>query len=214
MIQKPPIIIGENISNIIMTLLIASAGCAFASIASEDYISIHENGKIKKYGIFEGKNGGSGCLGQCEIVPVSINYVNWDDSEECVENETYCKVFKSFPMITGICAVIAASLLTFTFPVLQQKLNKEVAAWVLMWFGFLTAIISLLTQLLLPVQYNKNLWDLIVKKDYKEPIQEVNWGEGFILTCVTIAFMGMAALLHGINNITTFTDFKNSEVSP
>ena len=219
-------IVGENITNIIMALLIGSAGCSFASLASEEYISINNN---KKYGIFEGKEGGSGCLGQCIITSSS------NPPLECRENNEYCVLFKTFPIISGILSIVATSLLTFTYEISIMKFNKEIATWIIMWTSFLFGLIGLLLQIFTPMSNGESLWTntkncppLVGDPQSgpsrlgTAPIGErigriappladangtvgtdtycVKWGEGFILMCSSVGLVTLAVVFHGIHN--------------
>lgn len=173
-----------NTSNLIMALLFGSAGCSIASLTSEKYFVL---GTGEQYGIFQGKNGGSGCLGQCQS----------DSEKVCVKDESVCALFKAFPIIVGLCSFAAIILLTFTFTDRVLTLNKEIAAWVLMWIAFVVSIANILVQLLVPVIDNKSLWDL-------HESGKVSWSEGFTLSVITIVTIGVAAILHGIKNISLF----------
>ena len=189
--EAAPRITNENTSNIIMAMLLGGAGCAFASLASENYVTINDK---NNYGIFEGKNGGTGCLGQCQKTPPSSGEL------KCEKDESACILFKIFPIIVGICDLVGVSLLTFTSTSRALKLDKEIAAWVMMWVGFVLGISGLLVQILVPVIDNKSLWDL-----REDPAYSVKWGEGFTLMCFTIGLGGLAIIFHGINNIQTFS---------
>lgn len=180
----------ENTSNIIMALLLGGSGCAFASLTSDNYVTINDK---NNYGIFEGKNGGTGCLGQCQKTPLETGEL------KCEKDESACILFKVFPIIVGICYIAGFSLLTFTFTSRILKLNKEIAAWVIMWVGVVLAISGLLVQTLVPVIDNKSLWDL-----HENPAYNVKWGEGFTLMCFAIGLGILAVIFHGINNIDTF----------
>jgi hypothetical protein len=177
-----------------MALLLGGAGCAFASLASENYVTINDK---NNYGIFEGKNGGTGCLGQCQKTPPDAGEL------KCEKDESACVLFKIFPIIVGLCDIVGVCLLTFTYTSRVLKLNKEIAAWVMMWIGFVLGISGLLVQTLVPVIDNKSLWDL-----REDPKYNVKWGEGFTLMCFTIGLSGLAIIFHGINNIETFKSTK------
>jgi hypothetical protein len=190
-------IVNENTSNIIMALLLGGAGCAFASLTSENYVTINDK---NNYGIFEGRNGGTGCLGQCQKTPQENN-----GELKCEKDESACILFKIFPILVGVCYIVGVSLLTFTYTSHILRLNKEIAAWVLMWVGFVLSISGLLVQTLVPVIDNKSLWDL-----HKNPIYNVKWGEGFTLMCFTIGLGALAIIFHGINNIKIFKFSTNA----
>ncbi len=183
-------ITSENTSNIIMAFLLGGAGCAFAALTSENYVTINEK---SNYGIFEGKNGGTGCLGLCEKPPLEKGEL------KCEKDETTCILFKIFPILVGICDIVAFSLLTFNYTSRVLKLNKEIAAWILMWVSFILGISGLLVQTLVPVIDNKNLLDLQESEEYR-----VKWGEGFTLMCFTIGLSAFSIIFHGLNNIQIF----------
>ena len=185
-------IIGENITNIIMALLIGSGGCAFASLASEEYITINTDGNNKKYGVFDGKDGGSGCLGQCAI-----------EKDTCEENNEYCILFKTLPILSGVCSLIATCLLTFTFEALSLKFNKQITVWAIMWAAFLFDIIGLLLHIFTPLTNGKTIWNIATNSDeYCTPEENlcIKWGEGFILMCTSVGLITLAITFHGINN--------------
>lgn len=173
-----------------MGLLLGSSGCAFASLASEDYVTLDGN---RNYGIFEGRNGGTGCLGQCETVKM-------DNEMKCEKDESACLLFKLFPIMSGVCGIVAMCLLTFTSTSKILKFNKEIAAWVIMWVGLCSSVTSLLVQTLVPVIDNKSLWDL-----HSNPKYHVKWGEGFRLVCFSIGLMALAVILHGTGNVEIFS---------
>jgi hypothetical protein len=184
--KKP---IGENVSTFIMALLLGSVGCGFASLTSEDYFRITtntKNEKVQKYGIFKGDHGGSECLGNCN-----------DD----------CLVYKILPVIGASCGLIAVCLLTFTYPSNILKLNKEIAAWVIIVIGFCTGLCAVLFQLYNshPNGSDKSLIQLVTADSCDSTdvldCQDFQLSEGFVLTCTMVGLLGIAAIIQGVNHI-------------
>jgi hypothetical protein len=163
-----------------MALLIVSVGCSIGSLTSERYAIIDGT---KEYGIYEGAMGGSGCLGQCK-----------DDS---ANDETACILFKLFPSLVSVCACSAFLLLLLNFTNSSTMFYKEIAIVVLISVGFVLSIVSILVQILVPVIDNKCLIDL-------SDDGRATWGEGFNLTVITIAAMGLTLILQIFNSLIIF----------
>lgn len=174
----------ENTSNIVMALLIVTVGCSVASLTSEKYAIL--DGTMQ-YGIFEGAMGGSGCLGQCKKNGEKI----------CTKDETVCFLFKLFPILVAICAIVAFFLILLNFRNSHTMFCKEIAIIVLISIGFVISIVSVLVQIFVPVIDNKSLFDL-------HSMGKVTWSEGFTLTVITIIAMGLTLLLHIFNSLKVF----------
>ena len=188
MIMQNPIPVPENLSNIIMSLLIASTSCMFVSLSSYEYITFSENNNNIGYGIFEGKNGGTGCLGQCKLeLP--------EDNESCPINDNVCIVYKLLPFLSSFFTIICICLLTFTFELPIIRFKKEISTLCIMSLAFFFGLSSLLVNILTPVtDDNDTLWDIVFFRD------GFKWGEGFHLMLSSVVLIFTAIILYIVKN--------------
>lgn len=177
-----------NTVNIVMALLIVTIGCSIGSLTSERYAIIDGT---KQYGIYEGANGGSGCLGQCQT----------DGERICTKDESVCILFKLLPSIVSICAGVAFLLILLNFTNSNTMFYKEIAIVALISVSFVLSIVSILVNILVPVIDNKSLMDL-----YSEG--KAAWGEGFNLSIISIAAIGLTLVLHIFNSLKIFNGHK------
>lgn len=172
-----------NTTNIVLSLLLVGIGCSIGSLTSERYAILDG---AKQYGIFEGAMGGSGCLGQCETQSKEGELL-------CTKDETVCFLFKLFPILVSVFTGVAFLLIILKFANHGTMFYKEIAIISLISIGFVISIVNILVQVLVPVIEGKSLFDL-------HSDNRIVWGEGFNLSIIPIASLGLALVLHVLDN--------------